>query len=215
MTKLFITGTDTEVGKTIVTACLAAAFRERGQQPRAVKPLATGSPGPGEDATHIARAAGHDPVVFACFPVPASPERAARQAKIELDDDGFMNWMRAQSGDPLLVEGVGGWAVPLTQSITVEDLAIALQAPVIIVAANRLGMLNHTLLTAEAVREAGLGLAGVVVNNAMGEDSPLQQWNIEDLRRWLGPGTPVVSIGSIDDANQASEGERIATAFNL
>ena len=215
MSHLFITGTDTDVGKTIVTACLAAAFRARGQEPRAVKPLATGSKGPGEDAERIARAAGHDPKVFACFPEPASPERAAKQAGITIDDDGFMDWMCAQDGDPLLVEGVGGWAVPLTPALTVEDLAMRLGHPVVVVAANRLGMLNHTLLTVEAIRESGLVLAGVVINNGLGERTELQEWNTEDLRRWLGPETAIASIDTIDEKQQADVGEHLLQAFGI
>lgn len=215
MRGLFITGTDTEVGKTAITACIAAAYRARGRTPRAVKPLATGSSGPGEDAETIAEAAGHPPAVFACFPEPASPERAARQANIEIDHDGFLNWTKAQQGDPLLIEGVGGWAVPLTPSLTVEDLAMALKLPVIIVAANRLGMLNHTLLTVEAVRDCGLTLAGVVINNGMGPKNELQQWNIEDLKRWLGPTPPIATVGAITDQNRIKTGESILTALTL
>lgn len=215
MSHLFITGTDTDVGKTIVTACLAAAFRARGQQPRAVKPLATGSKGPGDDAKFIAAAAGHEPRVFACFPEPASPERSAKQAGITIDDDGFLDWMCAQTGDPMLVEGVGGWAVPLTPALTVEDLAMRLGHRVVVVAANRLGMLNHTILTVEAVRESGLQLAGVVVNNALGESSDLQDWNIDDLNRWLGPETPIATIGTVGIDQQADAGEQLLQAFGL
>ena len=215
MTGLFITGTDTEVGKTAITACIAAAYRSRGRTPRAVKPLATGSDGPGEDAEAIAKAAGHAPTVFACFPEPASPERAARQANIEIDHDGFLNWAKAQKGDPLLIEGVGGWAVPLTSSLTVEDLAMALKLPVIVVVANRLGMLNHTLLTVEAVRDSGLTLAGVVINNGIGPDTKLQEWNIEDIRRWLGPSPPIATVGAIGAQNQSTIGESILTALSL
>ncbi len=215
MSHLFITGTDTEVGKTIVTACLAAAFRARGQHPKAVKPLATGSKGPGDDARLIAAAAGHEPRVFACFPEPASPERAARQAGITIDDDGFLDWICAQTGDPILIEGVGGWAVPLTPALTVEDLAMRLGHPVVVVAANRLGMLNHTMLTVEAVRESGLELAGVVVNNALGEASELQAWNIEDLKRWLGPETAVATIGPIKADQQTNTGEQLLQTFGL
>jgi len=215
MSHLFITGTDTEVGKTIVTACLAAAFRARGQHPKALKPLATGSKGPGDDARLIAAAAGHEPRVFACFPEPASPERAAKQAGITIDDDGFLDWISAQTGDPILVEGVGGWAVPLTPALTVEDLAIRLGHPVVVVAANRLGMLNHTMLTVEAVRESGLELAGVVINNALGEPSDLQEWNIEDLERWLGPETAIATIGPIEADQQTNTGEQLLQAFGL
>ena len=202
MSGYFITGTDTEVGKSVVTAALAAGFRAQGRVPRAVKPLASGSPPPGEDASLLAKHAEHDPVGFACLPTPASPERAARQAGIIIDDDGLLDWCRVQTGDPLLMEGVGGWAVPLTSAMTVEDLAMSMKLPVIIVSANRLGMLNHTLLTVEAVREAGLTIAGIVVNNAMGPTSELQGWNIEDLRNWVGPETPITVLDELtcDDA---------------
>ena len=198
MKGLFITGTDTEVGKSVVTAALAAGFRALGRAPKAVKPLASGSPPPGEDATLIAHHAGHNPTGFACLPVPASPERAARQAGVTIDDVSLLEWCKSQSGDPLLMEGVGGWAVPLTESLTVEDLAITMAMPVIIVAANRLGMLNHTLLTVEAVRDSGLQIAGVVVNNGCGEYSELKQWNIDDIRRWIGPAATVTTVDTIE-----------------
>ena len=198
MNGFFITGTDTEVGKSFVTAALGAGFRALGKAPRAVKPLASGSPPPGEDATLIAKHSGHEPIGFTCLPTPASPERAAHQAGITIDDDGLMEWCRAQKGDPLLMEGVGGWAVPLTRAMTVEDLAMGMRLPVIIVSANRLGMLNHTLLTVDAVRESGLSIAGIVVNNALGPASDLQGWNIDDLRRWVGPETRIAVLGRID-----------------
>ena len=153
--------------------------------------------------------------MFACFPEAASPERAAKQAGITIDDDGFLDWISAQTGDPILVEGVGGWAVPLTPALTVEDLAIRLGHPVVVVAANRLGMLNHTLLTVEAVRESGLKLAGVVVNNALGEPSELQEWNVDDLKRWLGPDTAIAIIESIDNDQHTAIGEHLLQAFGL
>jgi len=216
MKGLFITGTDTEVGKSVVTACLAAAYRAAGRSPRAVKPLASGSPPPGEDALLISEAAGHQPLGFACLPEPASPERAARQAGITIDDEGLVAWCKSQSGDPLLMEGVGGWAVPLTASLTVEDLAMAMGLPVVVVAANRLGMLNHTLLTLEAIRGAGLELAGIVVNNAMGTTGELQDWNIADLRRWAGPGVPMATLEQVDSREGfAQAGADIITALKL
>jgi len=216
MTGLFITGTDTEVGKSVVTAALAAGYRLRGRSPRAVKPLASGSAPPGEDALLIAKHAGHAPAGFACLAEPASPERAARQAGITIDDTSLIEWCRAQSGDPLLTEGVGGWAVPLTESLTVEDLAIALAHPVIVVAANRLGMLNHTLLTVEAIREAGLTVAGVIVNNAFGEPSELKQWNVDDIRRWLGPTTSVMTLERLEsDAQFGPAGLALIESLSL
>ena len=202
MNTFFITGTDTEIGKTMVTACMAAGWRARGRRPQAIKPLATGSEPPGEDALFIAAAAGHPPKVFACLPQPASPERAAREANISIDDISLVEWVRAQDGDPLIIEGVGGWAVPLTESMTVEDLAMAIQAPVLIVADNKLGMINHTLLTVEAVRGCGLPIAGVVINHCSDEITELQKWNIEDIRRWVGLGVPVAVLPHIRDHSE-------------
>jgi len=216
MNGFFITGTDTEVGKSVVTATLAAAYKSKGKAPRAVKPLASGSLPPGEDASLIARHAGHPPMGFACLPEPASPERAARQAGITIDDSSLIEWCRAQSGDPLLMEGVGGWAVPLTESLTVEDLALAMGLPVLIVSANRLGMINHTLLTVDAIRESGLTVAGIIINNAFGDASSLKQWNVDDIRRWVGPSAPVTTIDHIaDESDYAQVGIEIVKALEL
>jgi dethiobiotin synthase len=216
MNRLFITGTDTEVGKTRVTACLASAWRARGHAPRAVKPLATGSPPPGEDAEFIARAAGHAPAGFACLPEPASPERAARQARISIDDESLVAWVRAQTGDPVLVEGVGGWSVPITQAMTIEDLAMELGDPVLIVAANRLGMINHTLLTVDAVRQCGLPIAGIVINHLTANRTTLHEWNIEDIRRWVGPGTPIATLNHMTSNDDlAVEGEALLSALGF
>ena len=210
MNCLFVTGTDTEIGKTVVTACLAAAWRARGRSPKAIKPLATGSAPPGEDASIIAAAAGHAPTVFACLPEPASPERAARQARISIDDVGLTEWVRSQSGDPLLIEGVGGWCVPLTEAMTVEDMAMAVGAPVLVVAENKLGMINHTLLTVEAIRQCGLPVAGVVINHKEAPSQPLHRWNVEDIRRWVGIETPVSVLGPIANGEgMGSAGEKL------
>ncbi|MFT5685824.1 MAG: dethiobiotin synthetase [Myxococcota bacterium] len=179
--RLFITGTDTGVGKTRITAALASAVPGC----TAIKPLASGSPPPGEDATRIAAAAGHTPQVRYCAPFPASPDRAMHEAGMYLDWAGLLAWIRDFPA-PLLVEGVGGFAVPLDHTHRVSDLAVALGYPVLIVAANRLGVLSHTLLTAEAILARGLTLAGVVLNTVPdGAQPPLSHWNLSDLRREL------------------------------
>ena len=205
MTTFFVTGTDTEIGKTMVTACLAAGWRARGKNPKAIKPLATGSEPPGEDALFLAQAAGHPPKVFACLPLPASPERAAREANVSIDDISLVEWVRSQVGDPVLIEGVGGWAVPLTESMTVEDLAMAIKAPVLVVADNKLGVINHTLLTVEAVRGCGLPIAGIIINHCSKEKISLHQWNILDIKRWVGIDTPVAMLPHIEDPSALSD----------
>ncbi len=194
MTGWFITGTDTEVGKTAVTASIAATLRASGATVAAVKPLATGSAAPGEDATIIAQAAGHAPRVHTCLPTPAAPHRAAVLAGHTLSFQSILSWVREQDGSPILVEGVGGWTVPITADKRVSDLAVELGLPVIVVAANRLGVLNHTLLTVEAVLASGLHVAAVVLNDHFTSDDALADWNHADLSSAL--PCPVVRFSS-------------------
>lgn len=184
---LFVTGTDTDAGKTVVTAAIAAALRARGRTVWALKPLATGGPPPGDDATRISAAAGHPPQVFQTAPVPASPERAFQEAGITPPTlDALLGWIRAFEGDDLLVEGVGGWEVPLGGGPRVSDLAEALGYPVVVVAGNRLGVISHTLLTVEAIQRRGLTVRGVVLNDVPGgAEPPLRDWNLTDLRAQL------------------------------
>ncbi len=188
--RLFVTGTDTEVGKTVVTACLAAAFPERA---RAAKVVASGvapnDPTGGEDAALLAFAAGHPPSVFATFEAPVSPHRAALLEGRTLDPAMLTGWLRGLRGNPLLVEGVGGWRVPITPDFDVCDAARVVDAPVLVVAADRLGVLNHTRLTIEAIRADGFEVAGVVLNRGVATrspgDDPSTTSNLEDLRTLL------------------------------
>lgn len=183
MQGLFVTGTDTEVGKTVVSAALAAALRARGAPVRAIKCIATGSPPPGPDAALLGMAAGHPPLVTRCLLEPCAPDRAARLAGLQLDLDELERGIRAMAGDGLaLVEGVGGWRVPLTETQDVSDLAVGLGLPVVVVAANRLGVLNHALLTVQAVLDRGLPVQGLVLVSPE-RGSPLHIWNAEDLAR--------------------------------
>lgn len=192
---LFITGTDTEVGKTVVTAALAAGLRAADQPVRALKPLASGGPPPGEDATLLGLAAGHAPLVHACFETPAAPPRAARQEGRTIDVAATRAWIADQRrpGHATLVEGVGGWRAPLADGWEVRDLAMELGLPVVVVAANRLGVLNHTALTVDAVRGCGLRVVGVVLNDAFDCPPELAAWNRDDMRAQL-PDTPVVVL---------------------
>ncbi len=208
--RLLITGTDTEVGKTVVTAALAAAI----PGVSALKPLASGSAPPGEDALMLARAAGHAPQVRCCAPLAASPDRAMHEAGMHLDWSGLLSWIRGFE-DPVLVEGVGGFAVPLDRHHRVSDLAVALGYPVLIVAANRLGVISHTLLTVEAILSRGLPLAGVVLNTVPGGATPpLSHWNLSDLRREV-PG-PVVSFPTVHtDAERLAAGRALLDALSL
>ena len=201
--RLFMTGTDTEVGKTMVTAALAAAMRKEGIPVKAIKPMATGGASPGEDAELIARAAGHPPLNLISLPVPASPERAAIEAQQTLSFSDILTWIQTHEG-PVLVEGVGGWEVPITQEHRVSDLAEALQLPVVLVAANRLGVLNHTLMTVDAIHRRGLPIAAVVLNEVHSTQTSLSKWNLDDLQRHV--SMPVIPFPHQSNDDLASAG---------
>ena len=196
--RLFVTGTDTHVGKTVVTCCLARAAAARGTV-SAAKPVASGvRPGtPGEDAEQIAAHAGHAPRVFATYEAPLSPHRAALLEGRSLDADALRAWVAALGADTVLVEGVGGWRVPirLDPPLWVVDLARAAGGPVVIVAPDRLGVLNHTLLTVEAVRADGLAVAAVVLNRGVPADDS-RRTNLDDLSALA--GVPVVPFPAVD-----------------
>jgi dethiobiotin synthetase len=177
---VFVTGTDTDAGKTVITAALAAALRAAGAPITAAKALATGSPPPGDDAERLGRAAGHPPRCARCLPTPASPARAALLAGEDIDVTALLAWCAALPR-PALLEGVGGFEVPIAPTLRVSGLARALGWPVLVVAQNRLGAVNHSLLTAQAVQAQGLTLAGLVLVDPPGPPGPLQAWNADDL----------------------------------
>ncbi|HNH46272.1 MAG TPA: dethiobiotin synthase [Myxococcota bacterium] len=184
---VFVTGTDTGVGKTVVSASLAALWRVQGRQPRALKPVASGVEGVGEDEALLGVGAGHEPCSYYRLKAPLSPHRAARIEGVTIDRERLNAWVRAQPG-PRIVEGVGGWEVPLGD-FRVSDWAVDLGFPVLVVAPNRLGVLNQSLLTVEAVRRRGLRVVGLVLVSQQQPDGSAVG-NLEDLRDLL-PGTSV------------------------
>jgi dethiobiotin synthetase len=174
MRGLFVTGTDTGVGKTVVAGAIAAAVRARGDRVAVYKPVVTGLDDPVEegwprDHELLAAAAGvsADAVAPHRFGPPVSPHLAAGLAGVELELDAMILAAGAAAAeadaDILIAEGVGGLLVPLTREHTVRDLAAALGMPLVIAARPGLGTISHTLLTIEAARAAGLAVAGVVI----------------------------------------------------
>ena len=194
---IFVTGTDTDVGKTVTTACLAAAVAATGARVRALKPVASGVPDGehGADAALLGYAAGHEPASFLSLRTPVSPHRAAALEGVTVDPDAVLAWIAANGGDVTLVEGAGGWHVPFAPTWRVSHLAAALEWPVLVVAADRLGCLNHTMLTVDAVRAAGLPVAAVVLTGpapgARGDRSTSS--NYADLLELL-PGVSVARL---------------------
>ncbi|MEI6606069.1 MAG: dethiobiotin synthase [Verrucomicrobiota bacterium] len=163
---VFITGTDTDVGKTYVTRLILETLRRDGIDAVGYKPVACGNRA---DATILAAASGNLPreEVNPVFLKPAlAPLVAAmlENRSITLAElvAGYEHLAARHAS--VLVEGVGGWEVPLAPGLRVADLAAALALPVIVVAANRLGCLNHVLLTVNAIRGRGLTCAGIILN---------------------------------------------------
>jgi dethiobiotin synthetase len=171
-----VTGTDTGVGKTLVACALLAAFAGRGMKAVGMKPVTCGAePGPGglvnEDVERLI-AAGNVTVARElvnpyCFTPPIAPHIAARQAGVTIALDRVEQSFRALAAqaEVVVVEGVGGFHVPLGPGTDTAQLAARLALPVVMVVGMRLGCLNHALLTARAVADSGLKLAGWVANH--------------------------------------------------
>jgi dethiobiotin synthetase len=196
MTAFFITGTDTGVGKTRVAAGLIAAFQQRGQRVVAMKPVACGlierdGRMINEDVAIFAALTGQDAnnpsLCPYALPEPVSPNIAAEHASITIDMAAIARHLVTvrSAADLVVVEGAGGWLVPLSATHTMADLARELRLPVILVVGLRLGCLNHALLTVDAVRASGLPLAGWIGNHI--DPAMLEmQANIATLTQFIG-----------------------------
>ena len=171
----FVTGTDTGVGKTLVCCALLYGFAASGKSVIGMKPIAAGAvdcaSGLNNDDVVMLRAASNvaapqNLVNPYCFKPPIAPHLAAQQAGVQIDlariTRAYMQL--AAMADIVIVEGVGGFRVPLNSDHDAADLAIDLGLPVILVVGLRLGCLNHALLTAQAIRACGLTLAGWIAN---------------------------------------------------
>ncbi len=204
MPAFFITGTDTGVGKTWFTCWLVRAWLAHGHHAAALKPVATGDR---KDALLLRVASGNalslDEINPAYFARPAAPLVAARAENREIDFAPINQAIGEMCGrfSHVAVEGVGGWRVPLAPDYDVRDWARELGLPVVVVARGTLGTLNHTQLTVDSVREAGLACAGVVVNagaplSVPGDESPdldlTRGENVVLLRNLL--GLPVLEL---------------------
>jgi dethiobiotin synthetase len=185
---LFVTGTDTGVGKTVVAAAICAALRERGTAVAAWKPVVTGTDDPGPaDHERLGRATGADPaeVTPHVFGPAVSPHLAAEQAGRPLEPAELLASARAAANgvDLLVVEGVGGLLVPLTPGYLVRDLARELDLPLVVAARPGLGTINHSLLTLEAARAVALRVAGIVLTPWPDEPSHMERSNRDTIAR--------------------------------
>jgi dethiobiotin synthetase len=185
---VFVTGTGTGVGKTVVAAALARTAAASGERVSVFKPAVSGLDDPGEpDHELLRRAAGSeqtdDEIAPYRYGPPVSPHLAAALDGGPIDRQRLLDGVAAarDGAGLLVVEGVGGFLVPLRADYLIRDFAADLGLPVVVVASPGLGTINHTLLTVESVRAAGLEVALVVLNPWPGEPSALEGSNRETI----------------------------------
>lgn len=176
----FVTGSDTEVGKTVISVGLINQLQQQGLRVVAMKPVASGCEMTAqglrnEDALAL-RAAADIKVTYEqmnpyAFAPAIAPHIAAQQADTEIDLQRLADVYQQlqQQADATVVEGAGGWLVPLNDNQTIADLAVQIKLPVVLVVAIKLGCINHALLSAQSIRSSGLELAGWVANDFLGD----------------------------------------------
>ncbi len=209
MIRIGVTGTDTGVGKSVVAAALVALLRRQGRRVAAMKPVETGlaPDDPGSDAALLRLAAGGEDAVDDVRPVllpePLAPwvaaERAGTPVEMSTLEEAFARLTEGR--DAVVVEGAGGLLVPITRDVSFDGLCVGWELDMVVVAANRLGCINHTLLTVRAAHDAGLRVRGVVLNT-LDPDPPgiAESTNLDVLRELLDP-VPVLPFPWIRKPN--------------
>jgi dethiobiotin synthetase len=178
---IFITGTDTEVGKTVITRAVVRALANRGLTVRAVKPVESGAEAVNgqllpKDALALKRAAKRDgdvtDIYAYAFPDPVSPHLAAKRVgkKIELEPIMALIDVEEQGADVIVAEGAGGLLAPLSDDLLYADLVAKAGLELVIVSPNVLGTINHTLLTIEAAKSRDIPIIGVILNRTPKSD---------------------------------------------
>jgi dethiobiotin synthetase len=205
MRGLFVTATDTGVGKTEVACALVAEARARGLDAVGMKPAQSGLvPGEPSDADRLREASGAaEPLEAICpyaFAAPLAPAVAARVEGRQISLPRVLEAARALAARhaAVVVEGAGGLLVPLTERETFADLAVALALPVLVVARAGLGTVNHTALTVEALRRRGLTVAAIVLNRSAPGDDPSVPHNAAEIARATGIA-PVATLPFVAD----------------
>lgn len=216
----FITGTDTNVGKTLVAAGLLVAAKKMNLTTAALKPVAAGCEKTEQGLRNsdalllqsvITQQLSYEQINPIALSSAIAPHIAAQQEKRSLSADRLAGFCRGvlNSANVTLVEGAGGWRVPINPSETLADLARLLQTPVILVVGIRLGCLNHALLTFEAIVRDGLQVAGWVAN-CIDSEMPVLTENIESLRTRL----PVPCLGVVPFIKEPTP-EQVAEIFDV
>ena len=214
---LFITGTDTGVGKTVVTAAMAAYLHQREVNVGVMKPVATGCVRRreglvSEDGEFLAKAADApeslDEITPVRFAEALAPTVAAARAGGEVDlAPVWAAWRRMRAAhEVMLVEGIGGLLCPVTRKMSVAEIAQRLALPLVIVARPNLGTINHTALTVEAARSRGLVVAGIVINRYNRDTEDVAQLTAPDeIQR--ATGVPVLCLVPDDPTTDFARGE--------
>lgn len=198
----FVTGTDTGIGKTLIAAALVHTTRCAGRRAVGMKPIAAGCERRGdtlvnEDIEALLAAStpgfSRDDINVYLFEPPIAPHIAAHEAGVAIDIAVIVERYRrlAARAEAVVVEGAGGWLVPLSREHTFADLATALRLPVVLVVGMRLGCISHALLTAASIRAHGLKLAGWVANRVDPEMARFDE-NLATLRERL--GAPLLGV---------------------
>ena len=207
MKRIVVAGTDTDIGKTHVSAALLAKARLSGENPIGLKPVAAGADyrdgqAYSDDAARLALGAGFDGPLEAINPYlfepPIAPHVAADQVGVELSALEIAGWAEQQAAQHshALLEGAGGWRVPLNEQEYFSDIASHLQWDVVLVVGMRLGCISHALLTAEAIRSDGLNLAGWVANRVDPQQAVFEQ-NLQTLKKRL--SAPLLGVVDYSD----------------
>ena len=206
---VFVTGTGTEVGKTVVAAAIARTLAAEGKRVAVFKPAVTGlDEGVETDHALLRRASGSkqgdEEIAPYRYGPPASPHLAAGLAGEEIDPDLLRESARAAAAgaEAIVCEGVGGFLVPLSPSYLVRDLALDLGYPLVVVASPGLGTINHTLLTLESARATGLEVAAVVLTPWPPDPTEIERSNSETIAS-LG-GVEVLTLSPLDLADPDS-----------
>jgi len=215
---VFVTGTDTGAGKTVLASAICASLRAAGTRVAAFKPVVTGLDEVGPDTPPpdhelLAACAGGMPEAVApqVFGPPVSPHLAAELAGVELDPAALVAAAHtaAQDADVLVCEGVGGLLVPFTRDYSVRDFAVTLGLPVVIAARPGLGTINHTLLTVEAARSAGLDVRAIVLGPWPDEPSPWLLSNLGTIADLTGVAVHMLPTVGIEFDALAAAGARL------
>jgi dethiobiotin synthetase len=195
MKRFFVTGTDTGVGKTHVTRLLIERARQLGRRVVAIKPIETGTSqdDPSSDRALLAVATATARVDLEVLHRPVSPYRAALSEDRVLDVASIVARIEqlAMPGDLLVVEGAGGWRVPITREHMMSDLARALRAHVVLVGRAGLGTINHTVLSIEAIERDQLPLAAVLLSTHPEDDQSLASENAVEIQRMTQLKAPI------------------------